>query len=31
MVNKFVDYFHNVDPQERDEMTGKPVWKVKDI
>ena len=31
MVNKFVDYFHNVDPQERDEMTGKPMWKVKDI
>lgn len=31
MVNKFVDYFHNVDPQERDETTGKPMWKVKDI
>lgn len=31
MVNKFIDYFHNVDPQERDEMTGKPIWKVKDI
>lgn len=31
MVNKFIDYFHNVDPQERDENTGKPIWKVKDI
>ena len=31
MVDEFIDYFNNVDPQERDEQTGKPIWKVKDI
>lgn len=31
MVDKFIDYFKNVDPMERDEMTGKPIYKVKDI
>lgn len=31
MVNKFIDYFHSLDPQERDPQTGKPIWKVKDI
>ena len=30
-VNKFIEYFNAVDPLERDEMTGKPVYKVKDI
>lgn len=30
-VNKFIEYFNSVDPLERDEMTGKPVYKVKDI
>lgn len=30
-VDKFVDYFNNIDPEERDEQTGKPVFKVKDI
>lgn len=31
MVDKFIDYFKNADPMERDEVTGKPIYKVKDI
>lgn len=31
MVDKFIDYFKTADPLERDEVTGKPVFKVKDI
>lgn len=31
MVDKFIDYFKTCDPLERDEQTGKPIWKVKDI
>ena len=30
-INKFIDYFETLDPQERDETTGKPIYKVKDI
>ena len=30
-VDKFIDYFNNVDPEERDPITGKPIFKVKDI
>ena len=30
-VNKFIEYFNSVDPLEKDEQTGKPVYKVKDI
>lgn len=30
-INKFIDYFQSVNPQEIDENTGKPVYKVKDI
>ena len=30
-VDKFIDYFNNVDPEERDQATGKPIFKVKDI
>lgn len=30
-VDKFIDYFHNIDPEERDMQTGKPIFKVKDI
>ena len=30
-INKFIDYFQTLDPQERDEQTGKPIYKVKDI
>lgn len=30
-VDKFIDYFHNIDPEERDPQTGKPIFKVKDI
>lgn len=30
-VDQFIDYFMNIDPQERDEQTGKPIYKVKDI
>lgn len=30
-VNKFIEYFNEVDPLERDEQTGRPVYKVKDI
>lgn len=28
---KFIDYFNSIDPQERDPVTGKPIFKVKDI
>lgn len=31
MVDKFIDYFETADPLERDETTGKPIYKVKDI
>ena len=31
MVDKFIDYFNQADPLERDEQTGKPIFKVKDI
>ena len=30
-INKFIDYFQNIDPEEREESTGKPIYKVKDI
>lgn len=30
-VDKFIDYFNNVDPEERDPLTGKPIYKVKDL
>lgn len=30
-TDKFIDYFNNVDPEERDPVTGKPVFKVKDL
>jgi len=30
-INKFIDYFLDVDPAERDLETGKPIFKVKDI
>lgn len=30
-INKFIDYFQSVNPQEIDENTGKPIYKVKDI
>lgn len=30
-VDKFIDYFNNVDPEERDLQTGRPVYKVKDL
>lgn len=30
-VDKFIDYFNSVDPQERDPLTGKPIFKVKDL
>lgn len=30
-VDKFINYFESVDPQERDEVTFKPIYKVKDI
>ena len=30
-VDRITDYFNSIDPQERDEQTGKPIWKVKDI
>ena len=30
-VDKFVDYFNNIDPEERDEQSGRPIYKVKDI
>lgn len=31
MVDKFIEYFKTCDPLERDQETGKPIWKVKDI
>lgn len=31
MVDKFIDYFNLADPLERDDQTGRPVYKVKDI
>lgn len=31
MVDKFIEYFKLTDPLERDETTGRPVYKVKDI
>lgn len=31
MIDKFIDYFDSVDPQERDFQTGKPIFKVKDM
>lgn len=30
-VDKFINYFINVNPEERDEVTMKPIYKVKDI
>lgn len=30
-ISKFIDYFNTLDPQERDEQTGKPIYKVKDV
>lgn len=30
-TDKFIDYFNNVDPDERDPQTGKPIFKVKDL
>ena len=30
-INKFIDYFQSIDPQERDEVNNKPLYKVKDI
>lgn len=30
-VDKFIDYFNNVDPEEREPLTGKPIFKVKDL
>lgn len=30
-VDKFVDYFNNIDVEERDIQTGKPMYKTKDI
>lgn len=31
MVHRITDYFDTVDPLERDENTGKPIYKVKDL
>jgi predicted DNA-binding transcriptional regulator YafY len=31
VVDKFTDYFDSIDLTERDEITGKPIWKTKDI
>ena len=30
-VDKFVDYFNNIDVEERDPQTGKPIYKTKDV
>ena len=30
-VIKLIDYFNSIDPQERDPVTGQPIFKVKDI
>jgi hypothetical protein len=31
VINEFIVYFNSVDPSERDVVTGKPIFKVKDI
>lgn len=31
VIDKFVDYFNNIDVEERDEQTGKPIYKTKDV
>jgi hypothetical protein len=31
VVNEFIIYFNSVDPSERDLVTGKPIFKVKDV
>lgn len=31
IIDKSIDYFNNIDLEERDEATGKPIWKVKDV
>lgn len=31
VINEFIIYFNSVDPSERDAVTGKPIYKVKDI
>lgn len=31
VVDKFIDYFNNVDVEERDPQTGKPIYKTKDV
>ena len=31
MVDKFIDYFNIADPLDKDPVTGKPIYKVKDI
>lgn len=30
-VDKLINYFNNINPEERDDATGKPIYKVKDI
>lgn len=30
-VDKFIDYFNNIDIEERDTITGKPIYKAKDV
>ena len=30
VIDKFVDYFNNIDVEERDEQTGKPIYKTKE-
>lgn len=31
VIDKFVDYFNNIDVEERDKQTGKPIYKTKDV
>ena len=31
VIDKFVDHFNNIDVEERDEQTGKPIYKTKDV
>ena len=31
VIDKFVDYFNNIDVEERDEQSGKPIYKTKDV
>lgn len=31
VIDKFVDYFNNIDVEERDEQNGKPIYKTKDV